>query len=149
MQVRTIGTGLVFLLVAACGQRGPSTTPDTQSFTRNVDATPSRVVEAATAVFADRQIPVASTDQTNGTVISVPLDPRADWGNVAADQRVDCRAVVTADPDARLVLTMRVKQEDSRSVLSLDAKRDGGESCVLRGPFMSGIMDDIIARVGI
>ncbi len=146
MVMRSIGIGMAVLLVAACGTKGPSTTPDTQTFTRNVDATPSRVVEAATSVFADRRIPVAKTDQTNGTVVSVPLDPRAEWGDVPTDQRVDCRAVALPDADSRLVLTVRVKRDNERSVLALDAKRDGGESCVLRGPFMTGLMDDIIAR---
>jgi hypothetical protein len=42
---------------------------------------------------------------------------------------------------------MNVKRNNDSSVLSLDAKRDGGDSCVLRGPFMTDLMDAIIARV--
>ena len=121
--------------------------PDTQMFTRNIDATPSKVVEATTAIFAERQIPVASTDQTNGRVESIPLSPSAEWGNVPADQRVDCGAAPAADPNSRLVLTMNVKRDDDRSVLSLGAKRNGNQSCVLKGPFMTELMDAIIARV--
>ncbi len=135
------------LVLAACAHKGPTAAPDTQSFTRNVDATPSRVVEATTAVFADRRIPVASTDQTNGVVKSIPLQLNGDWGNTDAEERVDCRAVTAADPDARLVLTVRVKSDHNRSELTVDAKRDGGESCVLRGPFLTGLLDEIVARV--
>jgi hypothetical protein len=120
---------------------------DTQTFTRNVDATPARVVEATTAVFAERNIGVATTDQTNGRVVSIPLSPTGEWGDVAADQRVNCGAVSAADPNSRLVLTMNVKRDNDRSALSLGAKRDGGESCVLRGPFMTELMDAIVARV--
>lgn len=147
MKLGLIGLGLSVALAAACSHGGPTTTPNTQTFTRNVDATPSRVVEATTALFAERRIPVATTDQTNGKVVSVPLDPNAEWGDTPADQRVDCRAVNVADPNARLVLTMNAKRDGDRSVLSLDAKRDGGESCVLRGPFMTELMDAIVARV--
>ncbi|HEV8125985.1 MAG TPA: hypothetical protein VGP80_17190 [Gemmatimonadales bacterium] len=146
MKVRTIGIGLAVALSAACSHGGPTVAASTQTFTRNVDATPSKVVEATTAVFAERQIPVATTDQTNGKVESIPLDPNAEWGNVPATERVDCGAVA-ADPNARLVLTMHVKQDNNRSVVSLDAKRDGGASCVLRGPFMTELMDAIVARV--
>jgi hypothetical protein len=122
--------------------------PSTQTFTRNVNATPSRVVEATTAIFAERMIPVATTDQTNGKVTSVPLDPNAEWGNVPASERVACNSIGGAsDPNSRLVLTMNVKRNNDSSVLSLDAKRDGGDSCVLRGPFMTDLMDAIIARV--
>ena len=147
MKLRILGIGMIVALGAACSKGGPSLAPSTQTFTRNVDATPSRVVEATTAIFAERGIGVASTDQTNGKVESIPLDPKADWGNVAADQRVDCGAVAMADPNSRLVLTMNVKRDNDRSVLSLGAKRDGGESCVLRGPFMTELMDAIVARV--
>ncbi|MEP7325661.1 MAG: hypothetical protein ABI836_06925 [Gemmatimonadota bacterium] len=147
MKVRMIGLGLAVVFGAACGQKGPSMAPDTQTFTRNVDAMPSRVVEATTAVFAERQIGVATTDQTNGKVESVPLDPMAEWGGMSADQRVNCSAVAAADPNSRLVLTMHVKRDGDRSVLTLDAKRDGGESCVLRGPFMTELMDAIVAKV--
>jgi hypothetical protein len=147
MRIRTIGIGLVAALVAACNRGGPTMAPSTQLFTRNVDATPSRVVDATTAIFAERQIPVASTDQTNGRVESVPLDPNGEWGNVPAIDRVDCRVGSAADPNSRLVLTMNVKRDNERSVLSLGAKRDGGESCVLRGPFMTELMDAIVARV--
>ena len=147
MRAAMFGAGLAVVMVAACGKKGPSMAPDTQTFTRNVDATPSRVVEATTAVFAERRIPVAITDQTNGKVESVPLDPAGDWGDVAADERVDCGAVTAADPNARLVLRMNVKRDNDRSTLSLEAKRDGGQSCVLRGPFMTELMDAIVARV--
>jgi hypothetical protein len=105
-------------------------------------------VEAATAVFAERRIPVASTDQTNGRVESIPLAPSGEWGNIAADQRVDCRSVTAADPNARLVLRLQVKQDNNQSALSLDAKRDGGESCVLRSPFMTDLLDEIVAKAG-
>jgi hypothetical protein len=147
MKVRFLGFGLAVALVAACNRGGPTTAPTTQTFTRNVDATPSRVVEATTAIFAERMIPVASADQTNGKVTSVPLDPNAEWGNVASTERVDCSTGAAADPNARLVLTMNVKRDKERSVLSIEAKRDGGASCVLRGPFMTGLMDAIVARV--
>jgi hypothetical protein len=147
MKVRTVGIALTVALGAACSRGGPTMAPSTQTFTRNIDATPSKVVEATTAVFAEHQIPVATTDQTNGKVESVPLDPNADWGNVPAAERVDCRTGSTGDPNARLVLTMHVKRDNQRSVLSLDARRDGGESCVLKGPFMTELMDAIVARV--
>lgn len=149
MKVRTLGIGLTVLLAAGCGRSGPSMAPDTQTFTRNVNATPSRVVEATTAVFAERMIPVSSTDETNGRVSSVPLDLKGDWGNMSPDERVDCGAVTANDANARMVLTMHVKQERNQSVVSLEAKRDGGQSCVLRGPFMTRLLDDIIARVGV
>jgi predicted small lipoprotein YifL len=148
MQGRTLGVGAMLVLLAACGNKGPTAAPDTQSFTRNVNATPSKVVEATTAVFADRRIPVASTDQTNGLVESIPLALNGEWGNVEADQRVDCRSITAADPNARLVLRLRVKQDDNQSALSLDAKRDGGESCVLRSPFMTELLDEIVAKAG-
>jgi hypothetical protein len=147
MKVRTLGIGLTFALIAACNRGGPTLAPNTQTFTRNVDATMSRVVEATTAIFAERMIPVATTDQTNGKVTSVPLDPNAEWGNVPSAERVDCSAGAAADANSRLVLTMNVKRDNERSVLSLDAKRDGGASCVLRGPFMTELMDAIVARV--
>lgn len=147
MKVRTLGFGLTMALVAACSRSGPTMAPSSQTFTRNVDATPSRVVEATTAIFAERMIPVATTDQTNGRVESVPLDPNAEWGNVPSTERVDCRVGSAADPNSRLVLSMNVKRDNDRSVLSLGAKRDGGESCVLRGPFMTELMDAIVARV--
>ena len=147
MKIRTLGIGLTVALVAACNRGGPTLAPTSQSFTRNVDATPSRVVDATTAIFAERMIPVATTDQTNGKVTSVPLDPNAEWGNVPAIDRVDCGAGAAADPNSRLVLTMNVRRDNERSVLSLDAKRDGGASCVLRGPFMTELMDAIVARV--
>jgi hypothetical protein len=148
MQARTIGSGAALAVLIACAQGGPTAAPDTQSFTRNVNATPSKVVEATTAVFAARRIPVASTDQTNGRVESIPLSLTGEWGNVEADQRVDCRSVTTVDPDARLVLRLHVKQDDNQSALSLDAKRDGGESCVLRSPFMTELLDEIVAKAG-
>ena len=147
MKIRTLGIGLTFALLAACNRGGPTTAASTQRFTRNVDATPSRVVDATTAIFAERMIPVATTDQTNGRVTSVPLDPNAEWGNVPAAERVDCGAAAASDANSRLVLTMNVKRDNERSVLSLDAKRDGGASCVLRGPFMTELMDAIVARV--
>lgn len=147
MKLQSVGIGLAVALLAACSHSGPTMAPATQTFTRNVDATPSRVVEATTSVFAERGIGVATTDQTNGKVESIPLDPKAEWGNVPADQRVNCDAVSAADPNARLVLTMHVKRDNDRSVLSLDAKRDGGASCVMRGPFLTELMDAIIARV--
>lgn len=149
MQNRTSGGAVALVFLAACFHNGPTAAPDTQTFTRNVNATPSKVVEAATAVFAERRIPVASTDQTNGIVESIPLAMTGDWGNVAADQRADCRTVAVADPDARVILSVHVKQDDNRSALSLEAKRDGGESCVLRGPFMTGLLDAIVARSGV
>ncbi len=147
MKVRTLGFGLTVMLAAGCARNGPSMAADTQTFTRNVDATPSRVVEATTAVFAERSIPVASADQTNGRVTSVPLDLKGSWGNMSADERTDCGAVTMADANARMVLTMHVKQDKNQSVISLEAKRDGGQSCVLRGPFMTQILDDIVARM--
>jgi hypothetical protein len=121
--------------------------PSTQTFTRSVDATMARVVQATTAIFAERMIPVASADQTNGRVTSVPLDPNAEWGNVPAAERVDCSSGAAADANSRLVLSMNVKRDNERSVLSLNAKRDGGTSCVLRGPFMTDLMAAIVARV--
>ncbi|MEO8200003.1 MAG: hypothetical protein ABI679_05715 [Gemmatimonadota bacterium] len=148
MKVGKIGIGLVVVLAAGCGRGGPSMAPDTQTFTRNVDATPSRVVEATTAVFAERHIGVATTDETNGKVVSVPLSPTGEWGDVPAEERVNCGAAPAADPNSRLVLTMHVKRDNNRSSLSLDAKRDGGQSCVLKGPFMTELMDAIVARVG-
>jgi hypothetical protein len=148
MNTRLIGFGSIIVLLAACAPKGPTMAPSTQSFTRNVNAVPAKVVEAATAVFAERQIPVASADQTNGKVQSVPLAPNGEWGNVSADQRVDCGAVAAADSNARLVLTVHVKQENNRSALSLDAKRDGGQSCVLKGPFMTDLLDEIVAKAG-
>ena len=39
------------------------------------------------------------------------------------------------------------KRDSERSVLSIEARRDGGASCVLRGPFMTELMDAIVARV--
>lgn len=149
MKIRLLGIGLTLALVAACNRGGPTMAPSTQTFTRNIDAIPSRVVEAATAIFAERMIPVASTDQTNGKVTSVPLDPNAEWGNVPAAERVACSTGAVSDPNARLVLTMSVKRDNDRSVVSLDAKRDGGTSCVLRGPFMTELMDAIVARVAV
>jgi hypothetical protein len=143
-----LGVGAALTILAACAHNGPSTAPDTQSFTRNVNATPAKVVEATTAVFADRRIPVASTNETNGLVESIPLSLSGDWGNADADEKVDCRAVTAADPNARLVLTVRVKQDDNRSAVSLDAKRDGGESCVLRSPFLTALLDEIVAKAG-
>jgi predicted small lipoprotein YifL len=148
MKTGFAGLGFAAILLAGCGQKGPTMAPDTQTFTRNVNATPSQVVEATTSVFAARGISVASADRTKGKVESVPLSLSAEWGNTPASERADCQGVTAADPNARLVLTMNVRRDNDRSAFSLGAKRDGGESCVLQGPFLNGLMDDIVAKTG-
>jgi hypothetical protein len=145
MKVRTLSVGLMVALMAACHSSGPQTAADTQTFTRSVDATPARVVEATMAVFSERGITVASSDQVRGEVVSVPLDPNGEWGNVPPAERVNCAGAAAADPNTRLILTVRVKNENDRSVIALDAKRDGGVSCVLRGAFLTQLMDAIAA----
>ena len=134
------------VLTAACNSGGPQLAADTQTFTRSVDATPVRVVEATMAVFSERGITVASSDQVRGQVVSVPLDLNGEWGNVSPAERVNCAGAAAADSNARLVLTVRVKSENDRSVIALDAKRDGGVSCVLRGAFLTQLMDAIAVR---
>src|SRR5687767_8577873 len=54
--IRTLGLTAIGLLLGACGRGGPATMPDTQSFTRTIDATTSAVVDAAQAVFSERNI---------------------------------------------------------------------------------------------
>ena len=141
------GLWLAMVAVAGCSSsRSATSVPDTQSLTRTVDATASRIVAATSAVFAERQISVASADETRGEVVSVPLDPNGQWGDVAPADRVTCPEAGAGDPNARLVLKLRVKSENNRSVVGLEAKRDGGPSCVLRGNFLSQLLDAIVAR---
>jgi hypothetical protein len=146
MKIRTLSAVLMVALMAACRSGGPQLAADTQTFTRSVDATPVRVVEATMAVFSERGITVASSDQVRGQVVSVPLDLNGEWGNASPAERVNCAGAAAPDPNARLVLTVRVKSENDRSVIALDAKRDGGLSCVLRGAFLTQLMDAIAAR---
>jgi hypothetical protein len=136
------------VFMTACGSGGPQAAPDTQLFTRSVNATVSRVVEATMAVFSERGITVASSDQTKGEVVSVPLDPNGQWGNVPPAERVNCSGADVNSPNARLILTVRVKSENDRSEVSLDAKREGPQSCVLRGAFLTQLMDAIAIRAG-
>lgn len=98
------------------------------------------------AVFAERQITVASSDQTKGEVVSVPLDPNSQWGSVSPEERVNCSDVATPDPNARVVLTLKARPEDERTVISLEARRSGGPSCVLRGTFLTQLLDAIQTR---
>jgi hypothetical protein len=148
MTVRhTLTAGLTLCLTAGCGlSGGPNTTPDTQSFTRSINATPSRVVEATVAVFAERGITVATSDQTEGEVVSVPLNPTGQWGNMEPIQRVSCDNGQFPDPDSRLILTVKVQGEASRSVMSLDANHEGDTACVLSNAFLTDLMDAIAER---
>lgn len=134
------------VLTAGCRSGDPESTPDTQTFSRSINATPSRVVEAAMAVFAERRITVATSDQNRGEVISVPLDPNGDWGSVSPEERVNCAGVTAPDPNARLVLELRVRTDNGQSAISLAARRSGGPSCVMRGTFLTQLLDAISTR---
>ena len=146
MTIRSLVVLVIAVTAAGCRRGGPETAPDTQTFTRSVNATTSRVVEAAMAVFAENQITVASSDQTKGEVMTIPLDPSGQWGGVLPDERVNCAGVDTPDPNARVILTVKARGESGGSRLSLEAKRSGGASCVLRGTFLTQLMDAIAAR---
>lgn len=98
------------------------------------------------AVFAERQITVASSDQSKGEVVSVPLDLNGQWGAVSPEERVNCAGVDAPDPNARLVLELRVRTDDGRSAISLAARRSGGPSCVMRGTFLTQLLDAITTR---
>jgi hypothetical protein len=101
------------------------------------------------AVFSERGITVATSDQTKGEVVSVPLDPNGQWGNVPPAERVSCSGTEGNSPNARLILTVHVKSEkNDRSEVALDAKREGPQSCVLRGEFLTQLMDAIVAGAG-
>lgn len=146
MTRRVLVAALLAVLTVGCRSGGPETSPRTQTFTRTVNATRSRTVEAAMAVFAERQITVASSDQTKGEVVSVPLDPNGQWGSVSPEERVNCSDVATPDPNARVILTLKARPEDERTVISLEARRSGGLSCVLRGTFLTQLLDAIQTR---
>src|SRR5688572_16597133 len=104
---RTIlGIAVTSAILWGCARGGPTAAPDTQSFTRTMDATPGAVVTATQAEFSERKIAVATADQSKGEVISVPLDPMGEWGNMAPSDRVNCGTTDRADPDARMVMTM-------------------------------------------
>ncbi len=134
------------VLTSGCRSGDPETAPDTQTFSRSINATPSRVVEVAMSVFAERRITVATSDQIRGEVVSVPLDPNGEWGGVSPEERVNCAGVDAPDPNARLVLELRVRTDEGRSAVSLVARRSGGPSCVMRGTFLTQLLDAITTR---
>jgi hypothetical protein len=133
-------------LAAACRSGGPKTAPDTQVFTREVNATQSQIVNAAMKVFAENGITVATSDQSRGEVISIPLAPDAEWGNLIPEERVNCSGVATPDPNARVVLTVKARAESDGCRMSIEARRSGGPSCVLRGTFITRLLDEITER---
>ena len=137
--------GLAALLLVgamACSRNSAGTIPTTQQFTRQVDATPTRVITAASAVFGERGIGVATMDETKGDVVSVPLSSQGTWGNATPEERIDCPAAAVA---STVRLRLRSKAERNGSVVSLEAERIGA-GCVLRSQFVTQLLDDIIAR---
>lgn len=144
----TLTASLILCLTAGCGifRGGPDTTPDTQRFTRSINATPARAVEATVAVFNERGITVATSDQTTGEVVSVPLDPTGRWGNMEPTERVTCGAGGVPSSDARIVLAVTIAGEAAQSVMSLDARHQGDTTCALRNDFLLSLIDSIAER---
>jgi hypothetical protein len=146
MTIRSLVAVALAVFTAGCRSGSPESTPDTQTFTRTIDATRTKVVEAAMAIFSERSITVATSDQTMGEVFSMPLVPNGQWGGVSPEERVNCAGVDAPDPNARMVLKLRVRSEGGRSVMSLEAERSGGASCVMRGSFLTQLLDAISTR---
>jgi hypothetical protein len=146
---------------AACGtgrasmETGTARTPaPAQEFSRPVAATTAKVVDAAVAVFGENGIPVATADQANGFVQSVPLDLQGNWGNVPVAERVNCVGGVPA-PDQRVRLAVQVQSTATGSTVALQSlpvtpakDRNAAGPCVLKSEFLTHLLDDIASRAG-
>jgi hypothetical protein len=135
---------LALIAIAACGgsRAGAGGMPATQQFTRRVDATPGRVVAATLATFSRYGIPVESADETKGEVHSVPLDLRGNWGPTPTLDRVNCPGGEDTTA-ARVTFDVKAKPADSGSLITLNARRSGGERCVVRASFVTELLDAI------
>jgi hypothetical protein len=132
-----------WIAVGACSGGGAGGLPTTQQFTRQVDATPARVVAATVETFSRYGIPVQSADETKGEVHSVPLNLRGYWGPTPPEDRVNCPSGAADTVAARVTFDVKAKSVDNGSVISIDARRDGGGPCVVRSTFVTQLLDSI------
>jgi hypothetical protein len=166
MRHRTVRNAATTLLVGAafgCGS-GRSTldtgassavVASTQQFTRTLPVTAPRVVQAAVQVFGDNHIPVATADESAGFVQSVPLELTGNWGNMPAQDRINCPSDAVAGGQ-RIQFAVQVNATANGSAVSLQTlpytqqqKKDAVVgSCVLRAEFLSRLLDDIASRAG-
>lgn len=127
--------------------------PATQQFTRQVTATSAAVVQAAVATFGDLGIPVATANEPEGEVRTVPVTLRNTTAYGKTDERINCPAgdSLAAGADTagiRVAFDLKVKPVRDGSIVTLDARRDNTASrCVVRAAFVSQVLDRIAAKV--
>jgi hypothetical protein len=134
---------LVLLAATACSHSQAGTLPATQQLTRRVEADPARVVAATLSTFGKYGIPVKESNAPQGEVQSVPLDLRSNWGATPTQDRINC----PGGPDtttAHVTFNAKAKPGDGGSILTLDARREGGGRCVLRSSFVTQLLDSIV-----
>lgn len=139
--------GLVLATACSSGTVTTATSPTTQTFSREVDATPAVVVTSTVKVFGDHHIPIAVADQPSGTVRSVPVNLREVLIG-PPDERVTCTSPAAADTAGAVMVVFEVKakQNENRSVVQLDAQRDNhNRACVVRSSVATELLDEIVA----
>jgi hypothetical protein len=148
-----VTASVLALLGTACG-RGSSVgeAPSAQEFVRQVNATPAAVVSASAAVFKDYGIPVATVDEPEGKLLSVPMSLAGNWGTRPAADRVSCASAgadtgsTAAGPGGKLVLEVEAKESRGGSTFSLKQRSEGAVGCVLQNDFVGEMLDAIETR---
>ena len=139
--------GLVLATACSSGTVTTATSPTTQTFSRDVDATPAMVVTSTVKVFGDHHIPIAVADQPSGTVRSAPVNLREVLIG-PPDERVTCTSAAAADTVGAVMVVLEVKAKGSgnESVVDLNAQRDNQtRACVVHSSVAAALLDEIVA----
>lgn len=134
---------LALLAVTARSRSHAGTLPATQQLTSRVEADPARVVAATLSTFAKYGVPVKEANEPKGEVQSVPLDLRSNWGAAPTQDRINCPGGPNTTT-AHVTFDAKAKPADDGSILTLDARREGGGRCVLRSSFVTQLLDSIV-----
>ncbi len=154
MRISHITLPLALAVGAGCSSGAVTTAsaPTTQKFTREVNATPARVVQSAVQVFSRYGIPVASADEPNGSVQSLPVDLRGSALRAGAPgDRVNCSAASsdTVIGPVMAIFQVNARTQNNRSIISLEAQRDDKDrACTVKTTFVTGLLDDIAKAAG-
>ena len=172
MVITRLGALVALGAAVACASSNPTVTTsegaqlrvddNAQRFTREIDASPQRIAQAAVEVFSERGIPVANANENLGTVQSLEFQVGPEWGGTPTSQRINCGTDATGQPvvakgTTRVSLALEAKPAGGRSVMTLyasgkhpDSRRDDNTSklpaCILTASFATELLDAIEQR---
>jgi hypothetical protein len=140
---------LALIALGACGSgilSSGSGGPSSQQFTREVEAVPANLVQAAVTTFGRYGIPIAEADEPGGTLRTLPVNLRSLAGRFD-EAPVTCPQGTASDAAARFTFDVKVRRTDKGSAISLGTERRDDTGCVVRSAFVSALLDEIAATV--